>query len=118
MRGGGEWRSGIWGSDGGLGIRRSYMNESVGVAQELLHTELLLTYLQQANPPAPGKAEAIRGYRGGDLPNERRGNERGLRASRVRRGGAPRAPLAWVDVGLPGARGMARYPRALPPAFH
>src|SRR4030081_2243106 len=54
-----------------LGIRRSYINESARVAQEFLrhelqtivfansrlHTELLLTYLQQANPHAPGKPD-------------------------------------------------------------
>ena len=53
-----------------LGIRRSYINESSRVAQEFLkrdlqtmvfansrlHTELLLTYLQQANPQTPGQA--------------------------------------------------------------
>src|SRR6201997_4720081 len=69
-----------------LGIRRSYLNESTRVAKELLsrklqtivfansrlHTELLLTYLQQANRPQPGKPEPIRGYRGGYLPGERR----------------------------------------------
>ena len=53
-----------------LGIRRSYINETSRVAQELLerklqtivfancrlHTEVLLTYLQQANPAAAGPA--------------------------------------------------------------
>src|ERR1700692_362951 len=81
-----------------LGIRRSYINESARVAQEFLkhelqtmvfanswlHTELLLTYLQQANPQPPGKAETVRGYRGGYLPNERREIERGLRDGRIR----------------------------------
>jgi DEAD/DEAH box helicase domain-containing protein len=69
----------------GLGIRRSYINESARVAQEFLkhelqtmvfansrlHTELLLTYLQQANPKPPGKPEAIREYRAEYLPNKR-----------------------------------------------
>src|SRR5437868_12182588 len=32
----------------------------------------LVTYLQHANAHGPGKPEAIRGYRGGYLPNERR----------------------------------------------
>ena len=55
-----------------LGIRRSYLNETTRVAKELLarnlqtivfansrlHTEVLLTYLQQANPPKPGPAGA------------------------------------------------------------
>jgi ATP-dependent helicase YprA (DUF1998 family) len=70
-----------------LGIRRSYLNETTRVAKELLarklqtivfansrlHTEVLLTYLQQANRPLPGEPEPIRGYRGGYLPGARRG---------------------------------------------
>src|SRR6202020_3524121 len=81
-----------------LGIRRSYLNETTRIAKELLarklqtivfansrlHTEVLLTYLQQANPATPGGAEPIRGYRGGYLPGERREVERGLRAGRAR----------------------------------
>jgi DEAD/DEAH box helicase domain-containing protein len=81
-----------------LGIRRSYLNESSRVAQEFLkhnlqtmvfansrlHTELLLTYLQKATPQLPGEPEAIRGYRGGYLPGERREIERGLRDGRIR----------------------------------
>src|SRR5947208_13244256 len=67
-----------------LGIRRSYINESSRVAQEFLkhdlqtivvanarlQTEILLTYLQPANPPLPGKSDTNRGYRGGYLPNQ------------------------------------------------
>src|SRR3989449_146665 len=76
-----------------LGIRRSYINEASRVAQEFLtrnlqtivfansrlHTEVLLTYLQQANPAKPGQPDAIRGYRGGYLPGQPREIERGLR---------------------------------------
>src|SRR6266567_4505491 len=89
-----------------LGIRRSYINEASRVAQEFLshdlqtmvfansrlHTEILLTYLQQANPHSPGKPQTIRGYRGGYLPNERREIERG------------------IDVGSLDAVVMAGYP--------
>ena len=79
-----------------LGIRRSYINEATRVANEmlagklqtivfansrLLHTEVLLTYLQQANPPKPGQPEPIRSYRGGYLPGERREIERGLQGA-------------------------------------
>src|SRR5206468_8073411 len=80
-----------------LGIRRSYINEATRVAKEILgrklqtivfansrlHTEVILTYLQQANPPKPGQPEPIRGYRGGYLPGERRDIERGLRDGRI-----------------------------------
>src|SRR6201982_1113761 len=81
-----------------LGIRRSYINEASRVGQEFLkhdlqtmvfansrlHTEIILTYLRQANARLPGRPEAIRGYRGGYLPNERREIERGLREGAIR----------------------------------
>src|SRR2546426_5102212 len=96
-----------------LGIRRSYINESSRVAQEFLkhdlqtmvfansrlHTEILLTYLQQANPRLPGKPETIRGYRGGQLPNERREIERGPRDGKVRGGVSTSALELGIDVG-------------------
>jgi DEAD/DEAH box helicase domain-containing protein len=107
-----------------LGIRRSYINESARVAQEFLkhelqtivfansrlHTELLLTYLQQANPHAPGKPETIRGYRGGYLPNERREIERGLRDARVRGVVSTSALELGIDIGSLDAVVMAGYP--------
>src|SRR5882762_2257847 len=107
-----------------LGIRRSYINESARVAQEFLkhelqtivfansrlHTELLLTYLQQANPHAPGKPEPIRGYRGGYLPNERREIERGLRDARIRGVVSTSALELGIDVGSLDAVVMAGYP--------
>src|SRR5712692_4172743 len=106
-----------------LGIRRSYINESARVAQEFLkhelqtmvfansrlHTELLLTYLQQANPHAPGKPEPIRGYRGGYLPNERREIERGLRDARIRGVVSTSALELGIDVGSLDAVVMAGY---------
>jgi DEAD/DEAH box helicase domain-containing protein len=106
-----------------LGIRRSYINESARVAQEFLkhelqtivfansrlHTELLLTYLQQANPHAPGKPETIRGYRGGYLPNERREIERGLRDARIRGVVSTSALELGIDVGSLDAVVMAGY---------
>src|SRR6266849_4469120 len=107
-----------------LGIRRSYINESARVAQEFLkhelqtivfansrlHTELLLTYLQQANPHAPGKPETIHGYRGGYLPNERREIERGLLDARIRCAVSPSALELGIDVGSLDAVVMAGYP--------
>ncbi|HEY2119393.1 MAG TPA: DEAD/DEAH box helicase [Candidatus Acidoferrum sp.] len=107
-----------------LGIRRSYINESSRVAQEFLkhdlqtmvfansrlHTELMLTYLQQANPQIPGKPETIRGYRGGYLPTERREIERGLRDGKIRGVVTTSAMELGIDVGSLDAVVMAGYP--------
>ena len=106
-----------------LGIRRSYLNETTRVAKELLarklqtivfansrlHTEVLLTYLQQANRPEPGEAEPIRGYRGGYLPGERREIERGLRDGRIRGVVATSALELGIDIGSLDASVMAGY---------
>jgi DEAD/DEAH box helicase domain-containing protein len=107
-----------------LGIRRSYINEASRVAQEFLkrdlqtmvfansrlHTEILLTYLQQANPRLPGRPETIRGYRGGYLPNERREIERGLRDGKIRGVVSTSALELGIDVGSLDAVVMAGYP--------
>jgi DEAD/DEAH box helicase domain-containing protein len=107
-----------------LGIRRSYINEASRVSQEFLkhdlqtmvfansrlHTELILTYLQQANPQFPGKQETIRGYRGGYLPTERREIERGLRDGRIRGVVTTSAMELGIDVGSLDAVVMAGYP--------
>ncbi len=106
-----------------LGIRRSYLNETTRVAKELLarklqtivfansrlHTEVLLTYLQQANRPGPGAAEPVRGYRGGYLPGERREIERGLRDGRIRGVVATSALELGIDIGSLDASVMAGY---------
>jgi DEAD/DEAH box helicase domain-containing protein len=106
-----------------LGIRRSYLNEATRVAKELLarklqtivfansrlHTEVLLTYLQQANRPQPGGAEPVRGYRGGYLPGERREIERGLREGRIRGVVATNALELGIDIGSLDACVMAGY---------
>jgi DEAD/DEAH box helicase domain-containing protein len=106
-----------------LGIRRSYLSETTRVAKELLarklqtivfansrlHTEVLLTYLQQANRPGPGEAEPVRGYRGGYLPGERREIERGLRDGRIRGVVATSALELGIDIGSLDASVMAGY---------
>lgn len=107
-----------------LGIRRSYINETSRVSQEFLkqdlqtmvfansrlHTEIILTYLQQANPQFPGKPETIRGYRGGYLPTERREIERGLRHGQIRGVVTTSAMELGIDVGSLDAVVMAGYP--------
>jgi DEAD/DEAH box helicase domain-containing protein len=110
-----------------LGIRRGYINESTRVTNELLyrklqtivfansrlHTEVLLTYLQQANPPKPGHAEPIRGYRGGYLPSERREIERGLREGRILGVVTTNALELGIDIGSLDACVMAGYPGSI-----
>jgi DEAD/DEAH box helicase domain-containing protein len=107
-----------------LGIRRSYINEASRVSQEFLkhdlqtmvfansrlHTEIILTYLQQANPQFPGRPETIRGYRGGYLPTERREIERGLREGRIRGVVSTSAMELGIDVGSLDVVVMAGYP--------
>jgi DEAD/DEAH box helicase domain-containing protein len=106
-----------------LGIRRSYINETTRVAKEFLvrklqtivfansrlHTEVMLTYLRQANPAPIGQPEPIRGYRGGYLPSERREIERGLREGRVRGVVATNALELGIDIGSLDACIMAGY---------
>src|ERR1700728_1337505 len=110
-----------------LGIRRSYINQSTRVAKELLarklqtitfansrlHTEILLSYLQQANPSKPGQAEPIRGYRGGYLPGERREIERGLRDGRILGVVTTTALELGIDIGSLDACVMAGYPGSI-----
>ncbi len=107
-----------------LGIRRSYINETWRLAQEFvkrglqtivfansrLHTEVLLTYLKQANPQPPGAQDAVRGYRGGYLPLQRREIERGLRSGQIRAVVATNALELGIDIGSLDISVMAGYP--------
>src|ERR1700682_163283 len=107
-----------------LGIRRSYITEATELAQEFLkaslqtivftnsrlHTEILLTYLQHANRPLPGRPETIRGYRGGYLAGERREIERGLRSGLIHGVVSTSALELGIDIGSLDATVMAGYP--------
>jgi DEAD/DEAH box helicase domain-containing protein len=107
-----------------LGIRRSYINETYRLARQFLerglqtivfantrlHTEVLLTYLQQAYPRAPGAPQTICGYRGGYLPRERRQIERGLREGEIRAVVATNALELGIDIGSLDVAVLAGYP--------
>ena len=123
-----------------LGLRRSSVLEAerlaahflahevqtIVFARSRLTTELLLTYLrrrvQRPLPTArqqPGGAQrqvdpdAVRGYRGGYLPEERRAIETGLRQGRVRAVIATNALELGVDIGQMGAAVLTGFPGAI-----
>ena len=119
-----------------LGLRRSLIQESVRLAEDLLgyqvqtiifgrtrrSIELILTYLRERIAVEGGKgekagaaeksqlSEAIRGYRSGYLPAQRREIEGGLRSGEVRAVVATNALELGIDIGAMGAALLAGYP--------
>lgn len=107
-----------------LGIRRSYLHETRRIANEFidrgqqtlvfannrLATEVLITYLKESCERKPMGADAVRGYRGGYLPRERREIERKLRDAEVRAVVATNALELGIDIGSLDAVVMAGYP--------
>jgi len=114
-----------------LGIRRSAVLEASGLASELIrsdvHTivfararttaEVLLTYLREALPPKIGQSSAIRGYRGGYLPHQRREIEAGLRDGRIKGVVSTNALELGVDIGSLDACVMTGYPGTIASAW-
>jgi DEAD/DEAH box helicase domain-containing protein len=114
--------------DHDLGLRRSAMQESVRLAQELLAqnvqtiifgrarrtVEMILKYLQTSPPAPPLSGESteseIRAYRSGYLPRQRREIEQGLREGRVRAVVATTALELGIDIGGMGAALLTGYP--------
>ncbi len=125
------------------GIRRSAVLESTDLAARCLSadvqtlvfgrsrltTELLLTYLRQkserlggppfqSEEPSNGKMpSAIRGYRGGYLPPERRAIEAGLRSGAVRAVVATNALELGIDIGQLQAVLICGYPGSIASAW-
>ncbi|PYV16848.1 MAG: hypothetical protein DMG21_10320, partial [Acidobacteria bacterium] len=107
-----------------LGIRRSYLNETRRVARTFMKrqlativfansrlvTEILVTYLKEDFARSAGQAEAVRGYRGGYLPLERRSIERDLREGRLLGVVATNALELGIDIGSLDVAVLAAYP--------
>jgi len=107
-----------------LGIRRSYLNETRRLARTFLArglqtiifansrlaTEILVTYLQEDFSPEPAGPQAVRGYRGGYLPLERREIERDLRSGLLRGVVSTNALELGIDVGSLDVALLAAYP--------
>ncbi len=82
-------------------------------ANNRLATEILVRYLKDAYERSGGPMEAIRGYRGGYLPKERREIERQLREGEVLGVVATSALELGVDIGSLDACVLAGYPGSI-----
>jgi DEAD/DEAH box helicase domain-containing protein len=107
-----------------LGIRRSYIPEVVHLASRFLRngimtivfarsritTEVLLSEIRKRVERTPADRGLVRGYRGGYLPKERRGIERGLREGSVLGVVCTNALELGVDIGSLDVAVLAGYP--------
>ena len=129
--------------DEALGLRKSALLESVRLAQDVLSAgvqgvvfarsrrsvEIILTYLQNTPPPplqgtSPMSVEhgggwegAIRGYRSGYLPSQRREIEKGLKDGSIKTVVATNALELGIDIGGLGAAILVGYPGTVASAW-
>ena len=110
-----------------LGIRRSYIAETRRMAEMLLDQgrqtlvfannrlamEILVRYLKDAFERGPLPPSAIRGYRGGYLPRERRRIEKQLREGEILGVVATNALELGIDIGSLDAVVLAGYPGSI-----
>lgn len=107
-----------------LGLRASAAGEAVSLTLKLLHAgvqtilfararvtvELLLRQLRERAARAGFAPDAIQGYRGGYLPQERRAIERDLRNGTIRVVVATNALELGIDIGALDASILVGYP--------
>ncbi len=84
--------------------------QTIVFARSRTTVELLLTYLSGDATAKRRRESALRGYRGGYLPNQRREIERGLRDGSVRGVVATNALELGIDIGSLEAAVLAGYP--------
>jgi DEAD/DEAH box helicase domain-containing protein len=87
--------------------------QTIVFGRSRMAVEVLLTYLQAAAAARRLPAGAIRGYRGGYLPLERREIERGLREGRVLGVVSTNALELGVDIGALEAAVLVGYPGSI-----
>jgi len=117
--------------DPALGMRRSSLLEARDIAARFLladvqtivfararlTTEVLLTYVRDAVAAQGGDPNAIHGYRGGYLAEERRAIEKALRDGSARGVVATNALELGIDIGQLDAAILAGYPGTITSAL-
>ncbi len=110
-----------------LGIRRSCINQARWIASRFLqagvqtiafttsrlNVEVLTRYLKEDVEKTPQLRGAVRGYRGGYLPNTRREIEKGLRDGHIRGVVSTNALELGIDIGHLDAAVLAGYPGSI-----